>query len=266
MSKGADKFVHEPLHEILMESLIQSSPNANIYRRRATNPFSPRQATVSLHPWSNVPPRFLLRRLGKLLLSLLSGRYRTISRRSRSPFRFHLSINSSGGWRARFLFEISAVIRVLCIRDELRRWGEERKARRKEESFAENTVLPGEHSNSLPGSRSFRFTRGHHGRGVVSPAITPTVILLYFAAHLFCPPPCSQTRRIFYARYLRGSLAKCGTIAPRGIVSFVSFEKTLPRVKPPPRLNIYEFSIKEQSLDRREATSCLIIPELKIRN
>lgn len=164
------------------------------------------------------------------------------------------------------MFEISAVIRVLCIRDELRRWGEERKARRKEESFGENTVLPGEHSNSLPGSRSFRFTRGHHGRGVVSPAITPTVILLYFAAHLFCPPPCSQTRRIFYARYLRGSLAKCGTIAPRGIVSFVSFEKTLPRVKPPPRLNIYEFFIKEQSLDRREATSRLIIPELKIRN
>lgn len=172
-----------------MESLIQSSPNANIYRRRATNPFSPRQATVSLHPWSNVPPRFLLRRLGKLLLSLLSGRYRTISRRSRSPFRFHLSINSSRGWRVRFLFEISAVIRVLCIRDELRWWEEERKARRKEESFGENTVLPGEHSNSLPGSRSFRFTRGHHGRGVVSPAITPTVILLYFAAHLFCPPP-----------------------------------------------------------------------------
>lgn len=28
MSKGADKFVHEPLHEILMESLIQSSPNS----------------------------------------------------------------------------------------------------------------------------------------------------------------------------------------------------------------------------------------------
>lgn len=53
---------------------------------------------------------------------------------------------------------------------------------------------------------------------------------------------------------------------PRHCLFCLVWKETLPRVKPPPRLNIYEFSIKEQSLDRREATSCLIIPELKIRN
>lgn len=52
MSKGADKFVHESLHEILMESLIQSSPNSfgQYLPTPGNQPLFSTPATVSLHP------------------------------------------------------------------------------------------------------------------------------------------------------------------------------------------------------------------------
>lgn len=126
------------------------------------------------------------------------------------------------------MFKISVVIRIFAYGSFVAE--EERKARRKEELFRE-TVLPREHSQlrrlfaGISKAVSLEVIIPSRVEGVVSSAITPTVILLYFAAHLFSSLLANQGNILcpLFARLL----AKCGTIAPRGIVSFVSFEKAL---------------------------------------